>query len=104
MSDDPYDLATLCRDVCLELLRKREDWIAAASTSEWFKGSDGGKAESLFNTWANAEDAKFEKVRMVWNALSVCLSFSLADFLPEIHPRTGRGGRWPNNSRREYCC
>lgn len=61
MSDDPYDLATFCRDVCLALLRKKDDWTAACSQSQWFSEKDAGKAESLYNEWTNREAAKFEK-------------------------------------------
>ena len=62
-SDTPYALARMCYDVCMALLRKEDDWVSASSTSEWFKGGDAGKAESTFNTWADKEAAKFEKVR-----------------------------------------
>lgn len=54
-------LAQLANDVCLGLLRKSDDWMAASSTSKWFNSNDAGKAESLFNDWANREAAKFEK-------------------------------------------
>lgn len=60
-SPDPEDLATMAKSVCLALLRRTDDWVAACSTSEWFKQDDAGKAESLFNDWANKEAAKFEK-------------------------------------------
>ena len=60
-SDDPYDLARLCYDVCMSLLRKKDDWIAACSESKWFSGNDEGKAESQYNRWADKEAAKFEK-------------------------------------------
>lgn len=61
-SSSPSGLARLANDVCLTLLRKSDDWMGACSTSKWFGGSDGGKAESLFNDWANREASKFEKV------------------------------------------
>jgi uncharacterized membrane protein len=48
----------------LALLRRSDDWVAACSASEWFKQDDAGKAESLFNDWANREAAKFEKVHL----------------------------------------
>jgi uncharacterized membrane protein len=51
----------MASSVCLALLRRTDDWVAACSTSEWFKQDDAGKAESLFNDWANKEAAKFEK-------------------------------------------
>lgn len=60
--DDPGSLADLAHDVCLSLLRKKDSWTAASSSFEWFSASDNGKAESMFNDWANAEAAKFEKV------------------------------------------
>lgn len=60
-SPDPEDLASMASSVCLALLRRTDEWVAACSTSEWFKQDDGGKAESLFNDWANKEAAKFEK-------------------------------------------
>mmetsp|Transcript_3362 Transcript_3362/g.4490 ORF Transcript_3362/g.4490 Transcript_3362/m.4490 type:complete len:240 (+) Transcript_3362:41-760(+) len=59
--DTQYQLARLCNDVCLSLLRKSSDWTAAASESDWFSWNDAGKAESLYNTWANREAAKYEK-------------------------------------------
>ena len=61
-SSRPSDLSRLANEVCLELLRKSDDWIGACSTSEWFRQDDAGKAESLFNDWANREASKFEKV------------------------------------------
>lgn len=61
-SSDPEDLASMASSVCLALLRRSDDWVAAASASEWFKQDDAGKAESLFNDWANKEAVKFEKV------------------------------------------
>jgi hypothetical protein len=60
-SPDPEDLASMASSVCLALLRRTDEWVAACSTSEWFKQDDAGKAESLFNDWANKEAAKFEK-------------------------------------------
>lgn len=60
-SPDPEDLACMASSVCLALLRRTDDWVAACSTSEWFKQDDAGKAESLFNDIANTEAAKFEK-------------------------------------------
>jgi uncharacterized membrane protein len=56
-----YDLACMGHEVCLELLRRADSWVAASSDSEWFKESDSGKAESLFNDWTNREAVKFEK-------------------------------------------
>eukprot|EP01082_Thalassiosira_pseudonana_P014651 g13416.t1 g13416 contig8:639146-640230(-) len=66
--DDDYEdgygdssLSKMCHQVCLSLLRKSDDWIAACSDSQWFKGEEAGKAESLYNQWADREAAKFEK-------------------------------------------
>jgi hypothetical protein len=61
-SSDPQDLASMANSVCLALLRRSDDWVSAGSASQWFKQDDAGKAESLFNDWANKEAAKFEKV------------------------------------------
>jgi uncharacterized membrane protein len=61
--DSSYGLARSAYDVCMALLRKEDDWVGACSQSQWFKGGDSGKAESTFNTWADKEGAKFEKVR-----------------------------------------
>ena len=60
--DSSAHLALLAKEVCLALLRRSEDWTAACSESKWFKFDDAGKAESLFNDWANKEAVKFEKV------------------------------------------
>jgi Protein of unknown function (DUF1517) len=57
-------LARLGNDVCLALLRKSDDWVAACSSSKWFSQNDQGKAESYFNDLANREAYKFEKVRL----------------------------------------
>jgi uncharacterized membrane protein len=45
----------------LALLRKKDDWSGACSSSKWFSENDAGKAESYFNDLANTEAAKFEK-------------------------------------------
>lgn len=55
-------LASLANEVCLALLRKSDDWTGACSSGQWFSQKNAGKAESLFNDWANREAAKFEKV------------------------------------------
>lgn len=60
--DSSAHLAMLAKEVSLALLRRSDDWIAASSDSKWFKYDDAGKAEGLFNDWANAEAVKFEKV------------------------------------------
>lgn len=59
--DSSYGLARLTYDVCMAVLRKSDDWIAASSESTWFKEDLAGRAESKFNDWANKEYAKFEK-------------------------------------------
>ncbi|KAL3823904.1 hypothetical protein ACHAXA_005486 [Cyclostephanos tholiformis] len=66
--DDDYEdgrgdskLSTMCHEVCLALLRKSDDWISACSDSRWFKEQDMGKAESLYNLWADREACKFER-------------------------------------------
>lgn len=61
-------LSKMCHDVCLTLLRQSDSWTAACSESQWFKGSDAGKAESLFNQWADREASKFEKVSLTYDA------------------------------------
>jgi len=58
---EPEELSRLANEVCLNMLRQRDNWIAAASESKWFGQDDAGKAESLFNTMANTEASKFEK-------------------------------------------
>lgn len=59
--NEASSLADLAHDVCLTLLRKKDIWTAACSDSKWFSSKDSGKAESLYNEWANNEAAKFEK-------------------------------------------
>ena len=61
-SSSSASLAQLANDVCLQLLRKSDDWTAACSESKWFSQSDSAKAESYFNDLANREAVKFEKV------------------------------------------
>ena len=58
---EPWELAQLSNSVCLALMRKSDEWVGACSDSKWFKWDDAGKAESLYNDWANREAAKFEK-------------------------------------------
>ena len=60
-SDDPRQLANMANSICLALLRKSDEWVGACSDAKWFKWDDAGKAESLYNDWANREAAKFEK-------------------------------------------
>ena len=61
-SDANEDLARMANNVCLDLMRKSDDWIAACSTGKWFSSKDAGKAESYYNDLANTEAVKFEKV------------------------------------------
>ena len=63
--DSPQALSRLANNVCLALLRKKDDWVGACSESKWFSGNDEGKAESCFNDYANREAAKFEKVGFI---------------------------------------
>jgi hypothetical protein len=60
--DSQAHLALLAKAVCLALLRRSDDWTEACSESKWFKLSNAGEAEILFNDWANKEALKFEKV------------------------------------------
>jgi len=57
----PEELARMANEICLSLLRKRDDWTGACSSSKWFPMKDSGKAESYFNDLSNTEAAKFEK-------------------------------------------
>jgi len=66
--DDDYDegygdshLSKFCHEICLALVRKSDNWVAACSESEWFKEQDMAKAESVYNLWADREACKFEK-------------------------------------------
>ena len=62
-ANNDKSLPELTHAIALALLRKSDDWVGAAGTSDWFSQNDAGKAESRFNDLANAEAAKFEKVR-----------------------------------------
>jgi len=62
-SNDNEDLARMANDVCLDLIRKSDDWVSACSSSKWFSGKDAGKAEGYYNELANDVATKFEKVR-----------------------------------------
>jgi cyclophilin family peptidyl-prolyl cis-trans isomerase len=62
-SDANENLARMANNVCLDLMRKSDDWVAACSSSKWFSGKDAGKAESYYNDLSNNEAVKFEKVR-----------------------------------------
>lgn len=61
---DDKSLSQLTNAICLALLRKNDQWIGACGTSQWFGRNDAGKAEILFNGYANREATKFEKVRL----------------------------------------
>ena len=61
-ANDDKSLPELTHAIALALLRKSDEWVGAAGTSNWFSQNDAGKAESRFNDLANAEAAKFEKV------------------------------------------
>ncbi|KAL7507367.1 hypothetical protein ACHAXN_004557 [Cyclotella atomus] len=69
--DESYDyggdshLSQMCHATCLALMRKSDDWVGACSESRWFKSEEGGKAESLYNQWADREAAKFEKTKQL---------------------------------------
>lgn len=62
-SDANEDLARMANDVCLDLMRKSDDWVSACSSSQWFSSNDAGKAEGYYNQLANEVATKFEKVR-----------------------------------------
>jgi hypothetical protein len=70
-TDTPAQLACLANEVCLSLLRKSTEWVAACSASSWFGANDAGKAESQFNYLVNKEASKFEKV----SGYECCLYF-----------------------------
>ena len=53
--DSSPELSRMANEVSLALLRKRDDWIAASSSSKWFSSKESGKAESYFNDLANTE-------------------------------------------------
>lgn len=63
-SDANEDLSRMANSVCLDLMRKSDDWVAACSTSKWFSGNDSGKAASYYNDLCNNIAIKFEKVRL----------------------------------------
>jgi Protein of unknown function (DUF1517) len=70
-SDANQSLARMANNVCLDLMRKSDDWVAACSSSKWFSGKDAGKAEGYYNDLSNNEAIKFEKVR--WRGVPLCL-------------------------------
>lgn len=60
-NSDDGTLAEFANSVCLALLRKKDCWTAAYSSSKWFKADDWGKAESYYNDLSNQEAMKYEK-------------------------------------------
>jgi len=60
-SDANEDLSRMANDVCLDLMRKSDDWVSACSSGKWFSGNDAGKAESYYNELANEIATKFDK-------------------------------------------
>lgn len=60
-SDANEDLARMSNDICLDLMRKSDDWVSACSSGKWFSGKDAGKAESYYNQLSNDVATKFEK-------------------------------------------
>lgn len=60
-SDANEDLSRMANDVCLDLMRKSDDWVSACSSGKWFSEKDGGKAEGYYNELANEIATKFEK-------------------------------------------
>eukprot|EP00529_Nitzschia_sp_RCC80_P026675 CAMPEP_0113478464 /NCGR_PEP_ID=MMETSP0014_2-20120614/20770_1 /TAXON_ID=2857 /ORGANISM="Nitzschia sp." /LENGTH=286 /DNA_ID=CAMNT_0000371657 /DNA_START=117 /DNA_END=977 /DNA_ORIENTATION=- /assembly_acc=CAM_ASM_000159 len=60
-SDANEDLARMTNNVCLDLMRLEDQWVAACASSEWFSSNDSGKAESRYNDLSNLEASKFEK-------------------------------------------
>jgi len=77
-SNDNEDLARMANDVCLDLIRKSDDWVSACSSSKWFSGKDAGKAEGYYNELANDVATKFEKVRekhVLYRHDIVCFTF-----------------------------
>lgn len=60
-SNENEDLSRMANDVCLDLMRKSDDWVSACSTSKWFSGNDAAKAEGYYNELANEIATKFEK-------------------------------------------
>jgi len=60
-SSENEDLSRMANDVCLDLMRKSDDWVSACSTSKWFSGKDATKAEGYYNELSNEIATKFEK-------------------------------------------
>jgi uncharacterized membrane protein len=52
---------TLLLQTCLALMRKQNDWNAAASQFEYFPARAAERAEAVFNTYAIAERTKVER-------------------------------------------
>lgn len=60
-SNENEDLARMANSVCLDLMRKSDDWVSACSTGKWFSGKDAAKAEGYYNELSNEIAMKFEK-------------------------------------------
>ena len=76
-SDANEDLSRMANDVCLDLMRKSDDWVSACSAGKWFSEKDAGKAEGYYNELANEIATKFEKVggrsHDKFHSVSTCL-------------------------------
>lgn len=57
----PDELAQFANEVCLGLLRKSSHWVAACSTSQWFREREHGSAERFFNDLVNVEASKSDE-------------------------------------------
>jgi hypothetical protein len=75
--DAPEELSRMANEVCLELMRKSDDWVAACSSSKWFSEKDAGKAEGYYNDLSNAEAVKYEKVRITLSCSTMIFYLSL---------------------------
>jgi len=60
-SDANEDLSRMANDVCLDLMRKSDDWVSACSIGQWFSGKDASKAENYYNRLSNDIATRFEK-------------------------------------------
>ena len=60
-SNSNNSLSRMANDICVDLIRKSDDWVAACSSSKWFGSNDAGKAERYYNDLCNMEATKFEK-------------------------------------------
>jgi uncharacterized membrane protein len=60
-SNENEDLSRMANDVCVDLIRKADDWVAASSSYKWYSSKDATKAEQYYNDLSNTEASKFEK-------------------------------------------